>query len=276
MDKAPQTWHYGLVARWWAEFNLEGPEIPYFRRFVEEDGGPALDVACGAGRLLVPYLRAGLDVDGCDISPDMVGLCRERAEAEGLEPNLYVQPMHELSLPRRYKTIVVCGGFGIGGTRAQDRQALERFYDHLEPGGRLILDKETPYADRARWRYWLRDEHASLPEPWPPDGNRRRTADGAELELRMRLAALDPLDQRLTYELRASMWREGTLVAEEEHSLTERMYFRDELVALLENAGFGEVRVFGGYSDRAARADDDVLVLSARKGTGGPSTGPDP
>jgi hypothetical protein len=92
----------------------------------------------------------------------------------------------------------------------------------------------------------------------------------------MRLAALDPLDQRLTYELRASMWREGTLVAEEEHSLTERMYFRDELVALLENAGFGEVRVFGGYSDRAARADDDVLVFSARKGTGGPSTGPDP
>ena len=22
-----QTWHYGLVARWWAEFNLDGPEI---------------------------------------------------------------------------------------------------------------------------------------------------------------------------------------------------------------------------------------------------------
>ena len=62
----PQTWHYGLVARWWAEFNEDGPEIAYFRQFVEGDGQPALDVACGAGRLLLPYLRAGLDVDSIE------------------------------------------------------------------------------------------------------------------------------------------------------------------------------------------------------------------
>ena len=68
MAEAPQTWHYGLVARWWAEFNTEGPEIEYFRGFVERFGEPALDVACGAGRLLLPYRRAGLDVDGTDIS----------------------------------------------------------------------------------------------------------------------------------------------------------------------------------------------------------------
>jgi SAM-dependent methyltransferase len=276
MEGGPQTWHYGLVARWWAEFNLDGPEIEYFRRFVEENGEPALDVACGAGRLLVPYLRAGLDVDACDISADMVAHCRERMEAEGLQTNLYVQPMHELDLPRRYKTILVCGGFGIGSTRAEDIQALDRFNDHLEPGGTLVFDKDAPYADRARWRYWLRDEHRSLPEPWPTRGDRRRAEDGAEYELRVRLAALDPLDQRLTYELQASMWRGGRLVGEEEHRLTERLYFRDELVMMLEQAGFAEIRVFGGYSDRPARADDDILVFSARKGTGGPSSGPAP
>ena len=99
-----QTWHYGLVAKWWAEFNTSGPEIAYFRRFVEA-GQPALDVACGTGRLLVPFLQAGLDVDGCDLSADMLALCRERAEAEGLTPDLYAQAMHELDLPRRYRTI---------------------------------------------------------------------------------------------------------------------------------------------------------------------------
>ena len=31
----PQTWHYGLVAQWWAEFNVDGPEIPYFQRLIE-------------------------------------------------------------------------------------------------------------------------------------------------------------------------------------------------------------------------------------------------
>ena len=80
-----QTWHYGLVARWWAEFNLDGPEIDFFRPFVEA-GQPALDAACGTGRLLVPYLQAGLDVDGCDISPDMLARARERAVRERLDP----------------------------------------------------------------------------------------------------------------------------------------------------------------------------------------------
>src|SRR2546422_7970959 len=68
MSNAPETWHYGLVAKWWAEFNQDGEEIAYFQKYVEQRQ-PALDVACGTGRLLIPYLRAGLDVDGCDVLP---------------------------------------------------------------------------------------------------------------------------------------------------------------------------------------------------------------
>src|SRR5918999_958600 len=131
MQEAPQTWHYGLVAKWWALFNEGGPEIEYFQRFVER-GQPALDVACGTGRLLIPFLHAGLDVDGCDVSADMIALCRERAEREGLSPTLFVQPMHELDPPRKYRRIFVCGGFGLGSTPEQDEQALRRFGDHLE------------------------------------------------------------------------------------------------------------------------------------------------
>jgi SAM-dependent methyltransferase len=93
-------------------------------------------VACGAGRLLLPYLRAGLDVDGCDISPDMLAQCRDRAAREGLAPRLYAQAMHELTLPRAYRTILVCGAFGLGGNRGWDVEALGRLYQHLEPGGR--------------------------------------------------------------------------------------------------------------------------------------------
>jgi len=62
------TWHYGLVARWWAEFDRDGADIGYFQRVIERCGEPALDLACGSGRLLLPFLRAGLDFDGCDVS----------------------------------------------------------------------------------------------------------------------------------------------------------------------------------------------------------------
>jgi len=262
---APQTWHYGLVAKWWAEFNEGGPEIEYFRRFIEDDGQPALDVACGTGRLLLPYLHAGLDVDGCDVSEDMIGLCRERAEREGLSPTLFVQAMHELDPPRSYRTIVVCGGFALGSNRAQDMQALERLYQHLEPGGTLILDNQVPYSYGSDWCYWLKDKRTMLPMPWPPPGNRRRASDGAEYELRSRLVDLDPLAQRVTYEMRAAMWRDDALIAEEDRILQITVYFTNEIVLMLERAGFTSIDLRAGYSDAAPTADDDFVVFIAQK-----------
>jgi SAM-dependent methyltransferase len=224
----PQTWHYGLVAKWWSEFNRDGPEIAYFRPFVEA-GQPALDVGCGTGRLLLPYLRAGLDVDGCDVSPDMIAICREQALDEGLSPTLFAQPMHELDPPRRYRTIYVCGAFGLGSTYEQDREALRRFHEHLEPGGTLVLDNEVPYNYGERWRQWQTERRAELPEPWPPPGERRRASDGAEYELRSRAL---------------------------------------ELLLMLEQAGFADVVVEGDHNGEPATADDAVLVFVGRKGSG--------
>ena len=263
---APQTWHYGLVAKWWAEFNEGGPEIDYFRRFIERDGQPALDVACGTGRLLLPYLRAGLDVDGCDVSEDMIALCRERAEREALSPTLFVQAMHELDPPRWYRTIVVCGGFALGSDRAQDLQALARFHEHLEPGGMLVLDNEVPYASPRRWNRWLREERKDLPRPWSnDDGERRRASDGTELALQSRLVALDPLEQRATLEIRARQWRDDQLVAEEEHTLDIGLYFTNELVLMLERAGFEIVALHGDHKEEPATAEHDFVVFVARK-----------
>ena len=265
MHEPPQTWHYGVVARWWAEFNVSGPEIAYFQQFIEDDGQPALDVACGTGRLLVPYLRAGLDVDGCDISPDMLALCREAAEREGLSPTLYAQAMHELDLPRRYRTIVVCGGFGLGATRDQDLEALRRLHEHLEPGGVLVLDNEVPYTDTRLWPRWLEGGRDDLPRPWPPPGERRRGSDGAEYELRTRLIAFDPLEQRVTFEMLGEMWREGELVESGMHELRMTLYFKNELLLMLERAGFTDVVVRGDYTDSEPTADTDFVVFIARK-----------
>jgi SAM-dependent methyltransferase len=260
----PQTWHYGLIADWWAEFNVDGPEIDYFRRFVEE-GQPALDAGCGTGRLLLPWLRAGLDVDGADVSTDMVALCREHAHREGLDPTLLIQPLHELDPPRRYRTIVVCGVFGLGSTRAQDQDALRRFHHGLEPGGTLLLDNEAPYANARRWRQWIKDERDALPEPWPASGERRQAADGSQFELRTRALEVDPLDQSLRVEIRAEKSRDGRLIAAETHVITMRKYFRDELVMMLERAGFADVDVRGDYTDEPPTAEHDFLVYAARK-----------
>jgi SAM-dependent methyltransferase len=261
----PQTWHYGLIARYWAEFNddFRAHEIPYFQRFVEDDGQPALDVACGTGRLLLPFLRAGLDVDGCDVSADMIARCREKAAREGFSPHLSVQPMHALDLPRRYRTIYVCGAFGLGSTRAQDIEALRRFHEHLEPGGTLLLDAEVPYADPMHWKYWLKDERVSLPEPEARPRQRKRAADGAEYGLRSRLLSVDPLDQSISLEMVAELWRDGTLEAEEVHRLDARYYFVHELRLLFEQAGFRGVEIHGDHVVAPPTPEDEFVVLVA-------------
>lgn len=262
-----QTWHHGLVATWWAEFNddFRPQEIAYFRRYVERDGQPALDVACGTGRLLLPYLRAGLDVDGCDISGDMVEHCRGKAAREGLKPTLFVQPMYELAPPRRYMTIFVCGAFGLGSTREQDAEALRRFHEFLEPGGTLLIDIEVPYADAKQWRYWTSDGRSALPEELPPPRERRVASDGAEYTLRGRVVHLDPLEQRVTLVMHAERWRGGELEVVEERTLTINLYLRNELLFLLEHAGFSDVRVLGDHNDLSATPDDEFLVFVARK-----------
>jgi SAM-dependent methyltransferase len=261
-----ETWHYGLIARWWAEFNddFRPQEVPYFQPFVEA-AQPALDVGCGTGRLLIPYLRAGLDVDGCDVSADMVAACREKAAREGLSPTLFVQPMHELDPPRTYRTIYVCGAFGLGSTREQDEEALRRFHRCLEPGGTLLVDIEVPYADAELWRYWQKGERASLPEPAGRPQKLRRASDGTELGLHARIVDVDPLRQRVTYEMHAEQWRDGELLAEEDRVLHIGLYFGPELLLMLERAGFADVRVEGDHNGEPPTPDDDFLVLVATR-----------
>ena len=265
MSDHPQTWHYGLMARWWAEFNTTAgaEELAFYRAVIERDGQPALDLACGTGRLLLPLLRAGLDVEGCDLSPDMLARCREQAARDGLVPRLHAQAMHALDLPRAYRTIYICDSFGLGGQRRQDEEALRRCHRHLAPGGTLVFNHYLPYANAREWPSWLAEERQRLPAPWPDTGTRRRTADGDELELRSRLVALDPLEQRETRQVRVLLWRAGQVVAEEEHSLAASLYFRNELLLLLERAGFGDIAVRGGYTEVPATAEQTMVVFIA-------------
>jgi SAM-dependent methyltransferase len=260
----PQSWHHGLVARWWSLFRHSGPEIAYFRQFVEA-GQPALDVACGAGRQLVPYVEDGLDVDGCDVSPDMLAYCAQAAGAVGASPNLHCQAMHELDLPRRYRTIFVCGGLGLGSTREQDQQALRRLYEHLEPGGRLVLDNEVPYSHAGHWGLWPAGRRGGLPEPEQLPEVRRLGPDGDEYAMTTRLLGVDPLGQQEAWEMHAHRWHEGSLIAEERHRLTSNLYFCAELVMMIERAGFSEVEVRGEYNDAPPTADDTFLVYLATR-----------
>jgi SAM-dependent methyltransferase len=268
MNDASGTWHHGLMARWWAEFNVAEPAtIAYFRGAIRKYGEPALDVGCGTGRILLPLLADGFDVDGSDISADMIAFARQQATKAGFSPRLTVSPMHELEVDRSCRTIYMCGSLGIGGRRDHDREALRRAYQGLAPGGTLLItDHELPYGGSEQaWTLWLPGHRTGLPREWPAEGERRTTADGDEIELIFRNVELDPLEQRRVIDMRARLWHHGKMVKEEAHTLKECWYFAQEIVLMLRDAGFRDVAIEGNYNGLPATGDDGMVIFVARK-----------
>ena len=259
-NNAARTWHHGLVARWWAEFNQGGDDIDVFRAGIEQSGGPVLDAGCGTGRLLLPLARAGIDIDGSDASSDMLGWCQRQLSSEGLSARLYPMAMHELELPRRYHTVVVCGAFGLGGSRAQDMQGLRRIKSALLPGGLLLMDHYLPNLENPKsWKFWV--EEPQLPGDWPARGDRRRASDGSELELRVRQIAFDPLAQTTTLEMRASQYRDDEPVLVETNTIAINLYLMKEIEWMLALAGFSDVQVRAFGEARAPRPWQDARLL---------------
>ena len=116
------------------------PDKFFYRDFIALNGGPVLDVGCGAGRLLLDYMSDGIDIDGVDNSPEMLALCRGKASGIGLNPTLFQQSMEELDLPRRYRIILVpSSSFQLVMDIDSAKRTMKHFYNHLESGGVLIM-----------------------------------------------------------------------------------------------------------------------------------------
>jgi hypothetical protein len=195
----------------------------------------------------------------------MLAQCAARAGRKGLHPRLYRQAMHALDLPQKYKTIYICGSFGLAGSRAYNQETLRRCRRHLVDGGALVFNVDAEYSSPDSWMFWLKDRRQKLPEPWPEDGDVRRTPGGAEFVSRFRLLEIDPLEQSYVRQVRLEKWRDGRLLDSQEHTLRGYMVFKNEVELMLQLAGFTDISVQSAYSGRAATADDDELVFIAVK-----------
>jgi SAM-dependent methyltransferase len=249
-----QTWDLfrGDTSKWEDRF--------FFKSVIEERGQPALDVGCGTGRLLLDFLSEGIDIDGVDNSPEMLALCREKAEKMGLSPNLYLGTMQALDLPRKYQTIIVPSSSFLLLTDLGDaKEAMRRFFDHLLPGGTLAM----PFM--YLW-HGTEEEAASL--DWKLTGEKVRPEDGATMR-RWSLPRYDFEAQLEHTQDRYEVVRDGEVIATELHerSPATRWYTQEQSVALYQQAGFTDIQVVSGFSlDRKPATEEDMLwcVLARR------------
>ena len=231
----------GLAADSWDLFGGNRPEddLEYYANAIKSGGGPALDVACGSGKHLIPYLQRGLEVEGLDASETLLKSCRERGAALGHSPVLYCQRMQEMALPRRYRTIFISvGSFQLLTDLRDVAVALRKCRNHLEHGGRLYITAFKPEeafntAHRTR-------------QTWGPQ---IRPTDGAEITIRRWTESVDYTHRTLIERREYVVILRGTVVNEEAATLHLRWYEIDELTAMLSAAGFADVFCHTAFTD---------------------------
>lgn len=229
----------------------------FFREVIEQGGEPALDVGCGTGRLLLDYMADGVDVDGVDNSPQMLALCRQKAGELGLRPNLYEQDMASLSVPRRYRTIMVPScSFQLMTDKDEAAETLSRFYDHLVEGGVLAVS-----FFRILW-----DEGEALEVDWKLVAETTRPGDGVVVRkysaFRYEVAA-----QLQHTRDRYEVWLNDERIAFEEHqrSPAVRFYTQAQVQALFADAGFTDVQIFRGSQWEPATAEDSRFTVVGKR-----------
>lgn len=259
MLSQPNYDYYGLVAQTWdlhrasAESWSDGV---LYRELAEQYGPPVLDLGCATGRLILPFLERGIDTDGVDNSPELLEICREKAEARGLTPKLYEQSIVTLDLPRRYKTIVGSSSvFQLITDEDQARQTLTRIFAHLEPGGIFV----TSFS--FEWR-----EGDPLDSGWGPHFTVTRPSDGATLRSFCR--EWHEPEKRLWHaEQRFEVEKEGEIIATEHHlrSPEGRLYTQAQATQLFSEAGFVHVRTLHEFTHEPAQENDRLFCVVGQR-----------
>jgi SAM-dependent methyltransferase len=255
MDKNDYEYS-GLMAQFWDLFR--GDTSRWEDRFfyldvIRQHGQPALDVGCGTGRLLLDYMQQGIDVDGMDNSPEMLDLLRRKAAALGLHPRVYLQTMETLDLPRRYRVILVpSSSFQLLTEPADAAEALRRFYQHLEPGGVLVMSLFILGVDK----------HG---QPIPEDESTTevtRPEDGALIR-RWSRSVYDHAQQMEDTEDRYEVIVDGVVVASEQRNRRRatRGYTQAQAIQLLQAAGFADVHLTSGFSFAPAAPEDTLFCI---------------
>ncbi len=136
------TWEsgdYGVFARF-----LEPGALVFLQRLELRHGERYLDVACGAGQLVIPAATAGIEATGVDIAGNLIAQARERAATLGLQARFDEGDAEALPYPEA-SFDVVSSLFGAIFAPRPECVAAE-LLRVTRSGGRIVMGNWTPQS----------------------------------------------------------------------------------------------------------------------------------
>jgi ubiquinone/menaquinone biosynthesis C-methylase UbiE len=228
-------------------------DLPFWVQQARKSGDPVLELACGTGRVALHLASAGFRVTGIDISDSMLGEARRKASQAGLAVEWVQADIRNFALERHFPLIIFpFNTIAILWELEDLETCLTCVKRHLAPGGRFIVDVFTP-----DFHFLVRNPTERFPHAEYPDPDGRGTIVVTESNV------YDAARQINRVKFFFKFPGQAEEVAEE---IEIRIYFPQELDALLKYNGFAIESKFGDYDGTAFRAASpkQLVVCSAR------------
>ena len=237
------------------------PDLDFYLDYARAAGGKILELGCGTGRLLIPIAAAGYEITGLDLSEHMLARCREKLSqqpaAVQARARIVQGDMTAFDLGERYALVTVpFRAFQHLLPVEEQLGCLRCAYEHLEPGGKLILD-----LFQVNLRYLVDPGSAQEREDFagvilPGGRTLRRTGRVAgwhraeqynEIEMIYYVVGPDGHTERLV------------------QAFPFRYFFRYEVQHLLARCGFCVDELFGSFDRRPLKDDSPEMIFVAQK-----------
>ena len=248
--------------------------IAFYTALAQETGGPALEIACGTGRVSIPIARLGFSVTGLDIVPGMLALARSKSA--GLPARWVEGDARAFDLGERFRLIFMTGNaFQAFLTRADQEALLDRVCAHLHDQGVFAFETRNPR--------WATRETRDAEADWQAIGQHGQAGLFANLETRAAEEDWRTYTDSSGRDVRVSKTQRYDHVAQILHWTTYRRWrasdqdhttitriavrytFPQELAALLYYNGFNIVRQYGDWNLEPLTAASTSIIVVCRK-----------
>ena len=228
--------------------------LDFYLGVAKEAKGPVLDIACGTGRVMLPCLRAGLDIEGLDLYAPMLERLRTKAAALGFQPRLHRADMSDFRLDRRFALVMIpFNAFVHNMTADAQIGCLRLCREHLLPGGLLAFDGFFPSK-----------EFITV-----PDGTRVLEGEFKHPDTGLPVRIYDTRSFDRVEQIQRShndiefLDAAGNVTASHPSDVSLRWIYKHEMELLLRLAGFRRWQICGGFDRRPLVNETDMMLVLA-------------
>lgn len=205
-------------------------DIEYYINRLENFKGKVLEAGVGTGRMLIPLLEKGYDLEGIDNSKEMIDECKIICEEKNLNVNLILDDLMNLKSKNKYKGIIMpTGSFML---IENGLELLDKFYTALDDNGVLIFDISFP-----------NDFFVNTIDTFTVE-----TGENEGIILEQRNIELNWIEQYTLSILKYEKYREGRLIDTEIQEFKLYYYGINELKWKLKSLGFHNIILSSDYN----------------------------